>query len=161
MDKVAPCLWFDGVAEEAARFYTSLLPNSSIDRIVRRPADSPVGATVLVVDFTLGGRTFTALNGGPRFKFNEAVSFQIPCEDQAEADRLADALSANPEADQCGWVKDRYGVSWQIIPKRAMELLTDPDAARATRAMEAMLPMKRLDVAALERAVNETTGARA
>lgn len=156
MSKVTPCLWFDRNAEEAARFYTSLLPDSRVDRVVRAAADTPSNKAgdVLVVEFTLGGRRFTGLNGGPLFKFTEAVSFQISCEDQAEADRLTDALSAVPAAEQCGWVKDRFGLSWQIIPKRAMALLTDPDPARAKRATEAMLQMKRLNVAELERAAN-------
>lgn len=156
MSKVTPCLWFDGTAEEAAGFYTSLLPDSRVDRVVRAAADTPSGKAgdVLVVEFTLGGRRFTGLNGGPHFKFNEAVSFQIACEDQAEADRLTEALSAVPQAEQCGWVKDRYGLSWQIVPTRVMQLLTDPDAARARRATEAMLQMKRLDIAAIERAAN-------
>jgi predicted 3-demethylubiquinone-9 3-methyltransferase (glyoxalase superfamily) len=163
MSKVTPCLWFDTNAEEAARFYTSLLPDSRVDRVVRAPADTPSNKAgdVLVVEFTLAGRRFTGLNGGPHFRFNEAVSFQISCEDQAEADRLTDALSADPRAEQCGWVKDRYGLSWQIIPKRAMQLLTDPDPARAKRATEAMLQMKRLDIAALERAADAAAGARA
>jgi len=156
MSKVTPCLWFDGTAEEAARFYTSLLPDSRVDRVVRAAADTPSGKAgdVLVVEFTLGGRRFTGLNGGSHFKFNEAVSFQIACEDQSEADRFTEALSAVPQAEQCGWVKDRYGLSWQIVPKRVMQLLTDPDPGRARRATEAMLQMKRLDIAAIERAAN-------
>lgn len=156
MSKITPCLWFDGTAEEAARFYTGLLPDSRIDKVVRSPVDYPAGkeGDVLVVDFTLAGDTFTALNGGPEFKFNEAVSFQIHCEDQAEVDRLTDALSAVPEAEQCGWVKDRYGLSWQIVPKLMLKLLADPDPARARRAMEAMMTMKRIDIAAIERAAN-------
>ena len=153
-DKIAPCLWFDGRAEEAARFYASVIPNSRVDAVHRAPADFPSGkkGDALTVEFTLAGRQFVGLNGGPHFKFNEAVSFQIYCEDQREVDRLTEALSAVPEAEQCGWVKDRFGLSWQIVPRRLLELMTDPDAARARRAMEAMLTMKRIDIAAVERA---------
>jgi predicted 3-demethylubiquinone-9 3-methyltransferase (glyoxalase superfamily) len=102
------------------------------------------------VDFTLAGQKYVGLNGGPHFKFNEAVSFQIYCDDQAEVDRLSDALSAVPEAEQCGWVKDKFGLSWQIVPRRLLELLTDPDPGKAQRVMEAMLTMKRIDLAAIE-----------
>jgi predicted 3-demethylubiquinone-9 3-methyltransferase (glyoxalase superfamily) len=153
-DKIAPCLWFDGRAEEAAKFYASLLPDSHVDAVHRSPADYPSGrkGDVLTVEFTLGGRQFVGLNGGPEFTFNEAVSFQIYCEDQAEADRLTESLSAVPEAEQCGWVKDRFGLSWQIVPKRMLALLADPDTAKARRAMEAMMTMKRIDIAAVERA---------
>jgi predicted 3-demethylubiquinone-9 3-methyltransferase (glyoxalase superfamily) len=153
-DKIAPCLWFDGQAEEAANFYVSLLPDSRVDGVHRAPADYPSGkqGDVLTVDFTLGGRQFVGLNGGPHFKFNEAVSFQIYCGDQREVDRLTEALSAVPEAEQCGWVKDRFGLSWQIVPRRLLELMTGSDAGRARRAMEAMMTMKRIDIAAVERA---------
>ena len=153
-DKIAPCLWFDGQAEEAAHFYAGLLPDSHVDAVHRAPADYPSGkkGDVLTVEFTLAGRQFIGLNGGPHFTFNEAVSFQIYCDDQREVDRLSEALSAVPEAEQCGWVKDRFGLSWQIVPRRLLALMTDPDAARARRAMEAMLTMKRIDIAALERA---------
>lgn len=156
IQKITPCLWFDGAAEEAASFYVSLFPGSSVDKVLRSPADNPSGKAgdVLVVEFTLAGSKFTGLNGGPMFKFTEALSLQIDCADQAECDRLTEALSAVPEAEQCGWVKDRYGLSWQIIPRRMTELLNDPDPARARRTMEAMLEMKRLDVAALEKAAN-------
>ena len=109
---------------------------------------------MLLVEFTLMGRPFTGLNGGPQFQFNEAISFQLPVETQAEADRLADTLSAVPEAEQCGWVKDRFGVSWQIVPRQLISLLADPDRARARRAFEAMMEMKRIDIAALERAAD-------
>src|SRR5262245_45983988 len=153
-DKIAPCLWFDGQAEEAAKLYTSLLADSRVDAVHRAPADYPSGkrGDVLTVEFTLAGRKYTGLNGGPHFKFNEAVSFQIYCEDQREVDRLTEALSAVPEAEQCGWVKDRFGLSWQIVPRRLLALMTDPDAGTAQRAMQAMLAMKRLDVEAIERA---------
>jgi len=153
-DKIAPCLWFDGQAEQAASFYVSLLPDSRIDAVHRAPADFPSGkkGDVLTVEFTLAGRKFVGLNGGPYFTFNEAVSFQIYCEDQQEVDRLTAALSAVPEAEQCGWVKDRFGLSWQIVPTRLLALMTDRDAGKAQRAMQAMLGMKRLDIAAIERA---------
>ncbi len=153
---IIPCLWFDRQAEEAARFYVSLFPDSHIDTVVKAPADFPSGkkGDVLSVDFTLMGRRFSGLNGGPDFKFNEAVSFTIPCEDQAEVDRYWKALSAVPEAEQCGWVKDRFGVSWQIVPTMLYRLLADPDRTKAGRVMEAMLKMKRLDIAGLERAAH-------
>ena len=153
-DKIAPCLWFDGKAEQAANLYVSLLPDSHVDAVHRAPADFPSGkkGDVLTVEFTLAGRRFTGLNGGPHFTFNEAVSFQIYCDDQAEVDRLTSALSAVPEAEQCGWVKDEFGLSWQIVPRRLLELLSDRDAGRAQRAMQAMLSMKRIDIAAVERA---------
>ena len=154
MSRIAPCLWFDGAAEEAASFYVSLLPDSQVDRIVRSPADTPSGreGSVLVVEFTLAGQRFIALNGGPRFRFNEAISFTIDCSDQAEVDRLWEALSADAAAEQCGWLKDRFGVSWQIVPSVLPKLLGDPDPDKARRVMEAMLQMKKIEVAALERA---------
>ncbi|MDO1558315.1 VOC family protein [Brevundimonas sp. 2R-24] len=153
--KIISVLWFDGDGLEAAEFYCSLLPDSRIDRIVRAPADNPStpAGAVLVVDFTLAGQKYSALNGGPHFKFTEAVSFMVVTEDQAENDRLTDALSAVPEAEQCGWVKDRWGLSWQITPRRMLELLADPDPARSKRAFEAMMTMKRIDIAAVEQAV--------
>src|SRR5262245_9877270 len=155
-DKIAPCLWFDGQAEEAANFYVSPLPDSRIDAVHRAPADYPSGkkGDVLTVEFTLAGRKFLGLNGGPHFTFNEAVSFQIYCDDQREVDRLTVALSAVPEAEQCGWVQDRFGLSWQIVPRRLHALMTDPDAAKARRVMEAMMKMKRIDIAAIERAAD-------
>ena len=157
---ITPCLWFDGQAEEAAKFYVSLFPDSLIDKVVKAPADFPSGkkGDVLVVDFTLMGRKFSGLNGGPYFKFNEAVSFTIPCENQAEVDRYWKALSTVPESEQCGWVKDRYGLSWQIVPTMLYRLLADPDRAKAGRVMEAMLRMKKLDIAALERAAQRGKG---
>jgi predicted 3-demethylubiquinone-9 3-methyltransferase (glyoxalase superfamily) len=156
MRSITPCLWFDGKAEEAANFYASVFPDSRVDAVHRAPSDYPSGKAggVLTVEFTLMGRPFTGLNGGPLFRFNEAISFQIPVETQAEADRLADALSAVPEAEQCGWVKDRFGVSWQIVPRRLIRLIGDADPARARRAFGAMMQMKRIDIAALERAAN-------
>ena len=154
MSKITPCLWFDGQAEEAAEFYVSLLPDSRVDNVLRSPADTPSGpeGSVLLVEFTLAGQQFMALNGGPQFRFNEAISFTIDCADQAEVDRLWEKLSAVESAEQCGWAKDRFGVSWQIIPRALPTLLTDPDPAKAKRVMEAMLGMKKIDVTALERA---------
>jgi predicted 3-demethylubiquinone-9 3-methyltransferase (glyoxalase superfamily) len=156
MSEITPCFWFDGNAEEAANFYASLFPDSHVDAVHRAPGDYPSGKAggVLTVEFTLMGRPFTGLNGGPSFKFNEAISFQIPVETQAEADRLADALSAVPEAEQCGWLKDRFGVSWQIVPRQLVSLIGGADPARARRAFDAMMLMKRLDIAALERAAD-------
>lgn len=150
-EKIAPCLWFDGQAGQAANFYISLVPDSRVDAIHRAPADFPSGkkGDVLMVEFTLAGRTFTGLNGGPHFTFNEAVSLQIYCDDQAAVDRPPAALSAVPEAEQCGWVKDKFGLSGQIVPKRLLELLSDRDVAGAERAMQAM---SRIDIAAVERA---------
>jgi predicted 3-demethylubiquinone-9 3-methyltransferase (glyoxalase superfamily) len=154
MSGITPCLWFDGNAEEAAKFYASVFPDSHVDAVHRAPSAYPSGAAddVLLVEFTLMGRPFTGLNGGPQFQFNEAISFQIPVETQAEADRCADALSAVPEAEQCGWVKDRFGVSWQIVPRQLIGLIGDADRARAKRVFDAMMEMKRIDIAALERA---------
>lgn len=155
MPKISPCLWFDGNAEEAATFYVSLVPNSRIERVQRNVMDSPSGkaGSVLLVEFTLAGQRFLALNGGMKVDYTNAVSFFIDCADQAEVDRLWDALSANGGSPvQCGWIKDRYGVPWQIVPRAMMRLLADPDPARAQRAMQAMMSMVKLDVAALERA---------
>jgi predicted 3-demethylubiquinone-9 3-methyltransferase (glyoxalase superfamily) len=154
---ITPCLWFDGNAEEAATFYASLFPDSHVDAVHRAPSDYPsgkAGDVLLLVEFTLMGQPFAGLNGGPQFRFNEAISFQIPVETQAEVDRFADVLSAVPEAEQCGWVKDRFGVSWQIVPRQLIRLIGDTDPARARRAFDAMMQMKRIDIAALERAVD-------
>jgi predicted 3-demethylubiquinone-9 3-methyltransferase (glyoxalase superfamily) len=154
-NKITPCLWFNHNGEEAANFYTSLLPDSRVGKITRSPADnpsSPAGA-VLTVEFTVAGQDFLALNGGPEFPFTEAVSFIIHCEDQAEVDRLWEALTAEGgKPVQCGWLKDRFGLSWQIVPERMLELLNDPDPGRARRAMEAMLKMVKIDIAEVERA---------
>ena len=156
MSGITPCLWFDGNAEDAAKFYASLFQNSHIDAVHRAPSDYPSGKAgdVLLVEFTLMGQPFTGLNGGPQFQFNEAISFQIPVETQTEADRFADALSAVPEAEQCGWVKDRFGVS-QIVPRQLIRLIGDADRDRARRTFDAMMQMKRIDIAALERAADE------
>jgi predicted 3-demethylubiquinone-9 3-methyltransferase (glyoxalase superfamily) len=157
MAKWYPCLWFDGNAEEAASFYVTLLPDSRVDQVWRSSAETPSGPAgmVLTVDFTLAGQRVQGLNGGPEFKFNEATSFVIDCDDQAEVDRLWEALTASGgEPGPCGWLKDRFGLSWQIVPRRLEELLNDPDPERARRAMEAMLKMGKIEVAELERAAN-------
>jgi predicted 3-demethylubiquinone-9 3-methyltransferase (glyoxalase superfamily) len=156
MQKVTPCLWFDGQAEQATGYYVSLLPDSRIDRVVRSPADTPSGPAgmVLAVEFTLAGNKFSALNGGPQFPFTEAVSFQIACEDQAEVDRLWAALSDGGSPGPCGWLKDRWGLSWQIVPTRLFQLLVDADSDRSRRAMQAMMKMSKLNIAELERAAD-------
>ncbi len=155
MAEIAPCLWFDGKAEEAASLYVSLLPDSRIDRINRSPVDTPScpAGGVLTVEFTLAGRPHIALNGGPQFSFTEAVSLSVLCDTQAEVDRLWDALTANGgQPGPCGWLKDRYGLSWQIVPRRGLELFFGPDRERGARAMNAMMEMSKLDIAALEAA---------
>jgi predicted 3-demethylubiquinone-9 3-methyltransferase (glyoxalase superfamily) len=155
MQKTTPCLWFNGQAEEAAAFYVSLLPGSTIDRVFRSPTDTPSGpaGSVLTVEFTLAGIQYLALNGGPQYSFTPAVSFQIHCEDQAETDRIWSAIKENGGTEvACGWITDRFGLSWQIVPVRLEELIKDPDPARAQRAMEAMMTMVKIDIAALERA---------
>jgi predicted 3-demethylubiquinone-9 3-methyltransferase (glyoxalase superfamily) len=155
MSKISPCLWFDGEAEEAAKFYVSLLPDSRIDKIQKNPVDGPAGkaGTVLVVQFTLAGQEYLALNGGMRFEYTHAVSFKIDCKDQVEVDRLWDALSSNGgSVERCGWLRDRYGLSWQIVPSVLPELLGGPDRAGAQRAMQAMLKMVKLDIAELKKA---------
>ena len=156
MQKVTPFLSFDGQAEEAARFYVSLLPDSRIDRVIQSPMDTPSGAagTVLFVEFTLAGTQFVALNT-PGFSFTEAVSFLIACADQAETDRLWAALTADGGSEvACGWLKDRWGVFWQVTPTRLVELIKDPDRDRARRAMEAMVKMIKIDIATVEQAAD-------
>ena len=148
------CLWFNGQAEEAAHTYTSIFPNATLGRIVRHGESGPGPAgTVLTIEFTLNGQPFVALNGGPEFTFNEAISFQIPCRDQAEVDYYWHALAADGgEEGPCGWLKDKYGVSWQVVPTVLTDLISDPDPEKAQRAMTAMLAMRKLDIAALQRA---------
>jgi predicted 3-demethylubiquinone-9 3-methyltransferase (glyoxalase superfamily) len=153
MKAIIPCLWFDTEGEEAAQLYTSLFPNSRIIDVARYGEAGPRPAgSVMTVSFELNGQEFLALNGGPEYKFTEAVSFQVFCEDQDEVDRYWDALSEGGEPGPCGWLKDRFGLSWQIVPTRLTELLRDPDPGRAQRAMQAMLGMKKLEIAELERA---------
>jgi predicted 3-demethylubiquinone-9 3-methyltransferase (glyoxalase superfamily) len=152
--KIVPHLWFPEKAVEAARFYVSLFPDSRVDRVTPIPADTPSGpaGSVEVVEFTLARQQFMAINAGPLDPFNHAISFLVNCADQAEIDRLWDALSAGGAIEQCGWLKDRYGVSWQIVPTALGEMMADPDRERARRVMEAMLGMKKLDLAGLRRA---------
>ncbi len=154
MQKIVPCLWFDGDAEEASEFYVSLLPDSRIDRILRSPADTPSGPAgiVLTVEFTLAGAQYMGLNGGPGFPFTEAVSFQIYCDDQPEVDRLWTALAEGGSEIACGWLKDRWGLAWQIVPRRLVELLNDSDTSRARRVQEAMMQMTKIDIATIEQA---------
>ena len=155
MSKISPCLWFDGEAEEAAKFYVSLLPDSRIDKVQKNIIDGPSGkaGTVLVVQFTLAGQDYMAVNGGRRFEFTHAISFKIDCADQAEVDHLWDALSSNGgSVERCGWLRDRYGISWQIVPSVLPQVLGGPDRAGAERAMQAMLQMAKLDIAALKKA---------
>ena len=155
MSKIAPCLWFNGEAEEAAKFYVSLLPDSRIDRIQKNLVDGPAGkaGSVLVVRFTLAGQEYMALNGGTRFEYTPAISFKIDCADQAEVDHLWETLSSGGgSVERCGWLRDRYGVSWQIVPSGFMELLGGADRAGAERAMQAMMQMVKLDIAELKKA---------
>lgn len=155
MPAITPNLWFDNEAEDAARFYISVFPNSEITNVMRYTDAGPGPAgTVVTVDFVLDGNRFTAINGGPRFTFDEAVSFAIECSDQEEIDRFWAALTEGGEESQCGWLKDRYGLSWQVVPKRLEELFADPDPDRVARATTAMLGMKKLDIAALEAAAD-------
>ena len=152
---ITPFLWFDGQAEEAADFYVSLFPESRIDVVQRSPSDNPSTkkGEALVVEFTLAGRKFAALNGGPQYKFSEAVSFSIECEDQAEVDRYWSALTADGGSEgRCGWCKDRFGLSWQVTPRRMMEVFASPNRAGAERAMKAMMEMGKIDLAKIEKA---------
>ncbi len=160
MSKITPCLWYNHNAEEAANFYITLFPDSRIDNVMRSPADNPSTkeGDVIVVEFTLAGQPYIGLNGGPLFPFTEAVSFQVRTEDQPETDRLWNALLADGgEESECGWLKDRWGLSWQITPARLLELMVDPDRDRARRAMEAMMTMKKIDIAEIERAAEGVT----
>jgi predicted 3-demethylubiquinone-9 3-methyltransferase (glyoxalase superfamily) len=152
--KIVPHLWFADKAVEAAKFYVSLFPDSRVDSVTPIPADTPSGpaGSVQVVEFTLAGQKFMAINAGPLDPFNHAISFMVNCSDQAEVDRLWDALSAGGTIEQCGWLKDRYGLSWQIVPTALGELMRGADRDRARRVMEAMLKMKKLDIAGLKRA---------
>jgi predicted 3-demethylubiquinone-9 3-methyltransferase (glyoxalase superfamily) len=155
MPKQTPCLWFDGQAEQAAQHYTAIFPNSAILGVIRYGADTPgTDGAVMTVDFSLDGQQYVGLNGGPQFSFTEAVSFQIHCADQEEVDHYWTRLSEGGEPGPCGWLKDRFGVSWQVVPTRLLELIADPDAGRAHRATQAMMAMKKLDIAELERAAD-------
>jgi predicted 3-demethylubiquinone-9 3-methyltransferase (glyoxalase superfamily) len=159
VQRIAPCLWFDHQAEEAARFYTSIFKNSKIGTITRygeagREIHGKPPGSVLTVAFELDGQPFTALNGGPVFKFNEAISFQVNCETQEEIDFYWMKLSAggDEKAQQCGWLKDKFGVSWQIVPSIISQLISDPDTAKSQRVMQALFQMKKLDIAKLKQA---------
>jgi predicted 3-demethylubiquinone-9 3-methyltransferase (glyoxalase superfamily) len=152
--KIVPHLWFVDQAIEAANFYVSVFPDSRVDSVTTVPADTPSGpaGSVSVVEFTLAGQPFMAISAGPLDPFNHAISFIVNCSDQAEVDHYWDALSASGTIEQCGWLQDRYGVSWQIVPTVLGQMMTDPDRDRAGRVMEAMLQMKKLDIARLEQA---------
>src|SRR5688572_9782835 len=154
--KIVPHLWYAKEAVEAANFYVSLFPDSRVDRVTPIPADTPSGpaGSVQVVEFTLAGQPFMAISAGPLDPFNHAISFMVNCDDQAEIDRFWNALSAGGTIEQCGWLRDRYGLCWQIVPTVLGEMMKDPDPERARRAMEAMLQMKKLDIARLEEAYN-------
>jgi predicted 3-demethylubiquinone-9 3-methyltransferase (glyoxalase superfamily) len=155
MSKISPCLWFNGDAEEAANFYVSLLPGSRIETVQRNPVDGPSGkaGTVLVIEFTIGDVRFMALNGGMSVDYTHAVSFKIDCTDQAEVDRLWNAILANGGTEErCGWIRDRWGLSWQIVPNAMMKFLGGSDKAGAQRAMQAMMGMVKLDIEGLKRA---------
>ena len=158
IQKIVPNLWFDTEAKDAADFYCSVFKNSEINNVSHYGEAGPREAgMVLTVDFTLDGHQFTAINGGPDFKFNEAVSFLVNCADQAEVDYFWENLTADGgEEGPCGWLKDRFGLSWQIVPSRLGELLSDPDKDRAERAMKAMLQMRKLEIAELERAADNS-----
>jgi predicted 3-demethylubiquinone-9 3-methyltransferase (glyoxalase superfamily) len=156
---IAPCLWFDKEAEEAAKFYTSVFENSRITKISRYGSEGQEihkqkPGTVMTVAFELDGHKFTALNGGPLFRFNEAISFQVHCETQEEVDYYWDKLGAggDPNAHQCGWLKDKFGVSWQVVPVALLEMVADGDSPKSQRAMKAMLQMKKIDIAAMKKA---------
>jgi predicted 3-demethylubiquinone-9 3-methyltransferase (glyoxalase superfamily) len=159
IQKITPCLWFDSQAEEAAKFYVSLFPNSAVGAVTRYGKEGfevhgrPEGS-VMTVNFSLEGQEFTALNGGPHFKFSEAISFVVKCETQTEVDHYWDKLGegGDQRAQQCGWLKDKYGISWQIVPVALFEMMSSTDRIKSERVMRAVLQMKRLDVAALRRA---------
>jgi predicted 3-demethylubiquinone-9 3-methyltransferase (glyoxalase superfamily) len=153
VQKITPCLWFDTEGEEAANLYTSLFSNSKILEVSHYGEGGPgTEGAVMTVSFQLEGQEFLALNGGPAHKFNEAVSFTVHCENQAEVDKFWEALSEGGQEDQCGWLKDRFGLSWQIVPNALPRLLQDPDPEKARKAMDAMLQMRKIDIAQLERA---------
>ena len=159
MQKISPCLWFDSQAEEAAEFYVSLFKNSKLGNVLRYDAESAkvsgqAEGSVLTMEFELDGQSFTAMNGGPLFKFSEAVSLMIDCEDQAEVDHFWDALTKDGEESQCGWLKDKFGLSWQIVPKQLNKLMSGADPVKTQKVMHALLQMKKLDLAALEAAYN-------
>jgi predicted 3-demethylubiquinone-9 3-methyltransferase (glyoxalase superfamily) len=152
MREFTTCLWFDNQGEDAAKFYTSIFPNSSLGAVTPYPEGSESKGQTMTVDFVLNGQKFVALNGGPVFKFNEAVSFQIPCSDQEEVDRYWETLTDGGEEQPCGWLKDRYGVSWQVVPDRLTELLSSSDPQVAERVSQSLFTMKKIVIADLEAA---------
>ncbi len=153
MNDITPCLWFDTEGEEAAKFYTSVFPNSKILDVARYGEAGPRDeGMVMTVTFELDGREFVALNGGPEFTFSEAISFQVSCKNQEEVDMFWSALSEGGEEGPCGWVKDKFGLSWQIVPTALTELLSDPDREKAQRVMAAMLKMRKIEIGELEQA---------
>lgn len=153
IQKLTPCLWFDNQGEEAAKFYTSIFPNSRVGGMTRYGDAGPgEPGAAMTVEFELCGQRFTALNGGPMFSFGEAISFQISCEDQSEVDYYWDALTAGGEESQCGWLKDKFGLSWQVVPKALPALLDGSDAAATGRAMNALFGMTKIDIAEIQRA---------
>ena len=153
MQKLTPCLWFDTQGEEAAKFYTSVFPNSKILEVTHYGSAGPrAEGMVMTVSFELDGQRFTALNGGPDFTFSEAISFEVNCASQEEVDAYWSKLSEGGEEGPCGWLKDRFGVSWQIVPTRLVELIADPDQEKAQRVMAAMLKMRKIEIDELERA---------
>ena len=158
MPTTIPCLWFDGQAEQAAELYISVFPNSKVLRVTRYGPDSRgVEGAVMTVNFSLDGQEYVGLNGGPQFSFSEAISFQIMCADQDEVDHYWTGLiEGGGEEGPCGWLKDRFGVSWRVVPTVLLELVSDPDPARAGRATQAMFTMKKLDIAELLRAADQT-----
>ena len=159
MTTINPFLWFDSRAEEAANFYVSLFDDSEITDISRYPENTPGPAgSVMTVAFRLKGQEFVELNGGPQYAFSPAISLYVHCRDQEEVDRYWSALTEGGQSQQCGWVSDRYGVTWQIVPDRLPELLGDPDPGRANRAMQAMLRMDKIEIKTLEDAANSTAG---
>jgi predicted 3-demethylubiquinone-9 3-methyltransferase (glyoxalase superfamily) len=159
MQKITPFLWYSSQAEEAAAFYASVFPNSRVTRVVSLPSESPSGppGSVKVVEFVLFGQPFVAMTAGPLDPFNHAVSFSVGCENQAEIDRYWNALLDGGSAEQCGWLKDRFGLSWQIVPAVLGDMMADPDRAKAKRAADAMLKMVKLDIAALQAAYAGTS----
>jgi len=158
MPKTVPCLWFDGQAEQAAAHYTAILPNSKVLQVTRYGPGMPAPeGSVMTVSFSLDGQEYVGLNGGPQFTFTEAISFQIFCADQDEVDHYWGQLSEGGEEGQCGWLKDRFGVSWQVVPTALFELVGDPDPGRAQRATQAMLGMRKIEIAGLRQAADQVS----
>jgi predicted 3-demethylubiquinone-9 3-methyltransferase (glyoxalase superfamily) len=158
MPKTVPCLWFDGQAEQAAAHYTAIFPNSKVLQVTRYGPGMPAPeGSVMTVSFSLDGQEYVGLNGGPQFTFTEAISFQIFCADQDEVDHYWGQLSEGGDEGQCGWLKDRFGVSWQVVPTALFELVGDPDPGRAQRATQAMLGMRKIEIAGLRQAADQVS----